>query len=176
MARIAYALCGQGRGHTSRGLATAKALRARGHEILFFGGGMAEEILGARDEAVIRVPVLRTVLRDNAVHAASTVAANWPTIANFERTVARLVDALRSFDPHLLITDFEPSSWRAAERLKIPTISFNHQQVVTETVYELPAEHWLDAQVAKAIIGILAPRSPERLLVTSFFFPPVRRP
>ncbi len=176
MARIVYALSGQGRGHSSRSLAISAALRARGHEILFCCGGTAKEILEARGESVVEVPQLKTVLRNNTVLAAPTLIANWPSIANLDRIVSKLAGRLRAISPELVITDFEAFSWRAADRLKVPTISFNHQQIVTETVYELPPEHWLDAQVAKAIINIIAPKSPAQLLLTSFFFPPVRRP
>ena len=176
MARIVYALSGQGRGHASRCLAISAALRKRGHEVLFCGGGIAKVILAERGESIVEVPELKTVLRDNIVQAAPTLIANWASIANLERIVAHLTEALRAIGPDLLITDFEAFSWRAAERLGVPTISLNHQQVVTETIYEIPFEHWLDAQVAKAIISVIAPKKPVRLLLTSFFFPRLRRP
>ncbi len=35
MARIIYALSGQGRGHTSRVIAISDELRRRGHEVVF---------------------------------------------------------------------------------------------------------------------------------------------
>ena len=133
-------------------------------------------MLEARGEHVIEVPQLTTVVRDNMMLAAPTLVANWPSIANLDRIVGELADKLRDFRPELVITDFEAFSWRAADRLKVPVISFNHQQVVTETIYEFPPEHWLNAQVAKAIINLIAPRTPDRIVLTSFFFPPVRRP
>jgi len=176
MARIVYALSGQGRGHSSRTLAMAAALRIQGHEMLFCCGGTAQEVLESHGESVVTVPHLKTVIRDNAVLLAPTLVANWPFIANIDRIVAQLVDRLVDFRPDLVISDFEAFSWRAADRLGVPTISFNHQQVVTETIYDLPAEHWLDAQLAKAIINVIAPKNPRRLLLTSFFFPPLRDP
>lgn len=176
MARIVYALSGQGRGHSSRCIAISGALRSRGHEVLFCCGGTAKQVLESRGEQVIPVPQLKTVVRDNAMLVAPTLVANWPSIANLDRIVAQLTDTLRDWGAELVITDFEAFSWRAAYRLKVPTISFNHQQVVTETVYDIPAEHWIDAQVAKGIINLVAPRTPDRLVLTSFFFPPVRRP
>ncbi len=176
MARIVYALSGQGRGHSSRCLAISSALRKRDHDILVCCSGTAKEIMEARGEQVIDVPHIRTVLRDNVMLPASTLIANLKAIMSSDLIVARLADTLRPYRADLVITDFEPFSWRAADKLGIPIISFNHQQVVTETSYDLPTEHWIDAQVAKAIINIIAPRNPELLLLTSFYFPPVRRP
>ncbi len=46
MARIAYALCGYGRGHLSRALAVAEALREAGHAVSFVAGqckGLSEQ-------------------------------------------------------------------------------------------------------------------------------------
>ena len=58
MARILYALSGQGRGHTSRVLAVSEALQARGHEVHFACGGQAREILTAQGHSVLAVPAL----------------------------------------------------------------------------------------------------------------------
>ena len=57
MARIIYALSGQGRGHTSRVMAISDALRRRSHEVMFCCGGTAQEILKAQGEPVLPVPV-----------------------------------------------------------------------------------------------------------------------
>ena len=176
MARIIYALSGQGRGHSSRGMAITHGLRARGHEVRFCGGGAAREILQSRGEIVLCVPQLQQVVRDNTVQAASTLLANWPSIRNLSQIVRRLAKSIEAWEADLVITDFEAFSWRAAELLDIPVISFNHQQVVTETRYSLPPGHRYHAHLARLIINIIAPRTPQKLLLTSFFYPPVKRP
>ena len=124
---------------------------------------------------MIAVPHLQTVIRDNAILLAPTLFANWPSITGLDRIVAELAESIRAYGPDLVISDFEVFSWRAAERLGIPTISFNHQQIVTETIYTVPAEYWIDAQMAKAIINLIAPKNPARLLLTSFFYPRLKR-
>ena len=176
MARIIYALSGQGRGHTSRSLAMSESLRKKGHEVHFCCAGTALEIMESRGESVIPVPLVRQVVHDNTVLTASTLIANWPSIRKLGQIVTRLSDAFSAYDADLLITDFEAFSWRAADRLRLPVVSFNHQQIVTETEYDFPISHRYDARVAKIIIKMIAPRNPERLLLTSFFFPPVKRP
>lgn len=175
MARIIYALSGQGRGHTSRGMAISHGLRARGHQVVFCGSGAAKEILESRGETVFPVPQLYQVVRDNQVLTASTAIANWPSIRDLGQIVQDLASTFQAWRPDLVITDFEAFSWRAANVLETPVISLNHQQIVTETRYSLSSRHLYHASVARIIINIVAPRAPELVLLTSFYFPPVRR-
>ena len=178
MARIIYALSGQGRGHTSRVIAISDELRQRGHTLRFCCGGTARDILAARGEPVLPVPALRQVMVDNEVRHGRTIVENAATVLRGSRIADELARSFAAFDPDLLITDFEAFSPWAARRLGLPVVSFNHQQVVTETDYRLPARHWLQAAVTKVAIRCIAP-SPSRashVLLTSFFFPPVRLP
>lgn len=176
MARIIYALSGQGRGHTSRVIAVSDALRQRGHEILFCCGGTAREILESQGEAVLPVPPLRQVMEGNEVRVAETMRCNFHEVINLPETVGQLADAFRDYRADLLITDFEAFSPKAARRIGLPTLSFNHQQIVTETQYELPARYWFNAALTAFAIRLIAPSAPEHVLITSFFFPPVKDP
>ena len=67
--RIAYALAGEGRGHTVRALTLANGLIERGHEIAFFTCGDALQLL--RDEfgadSVFHLETPRFVIRRNRV-------------------------------------------------------------------------------------------------------------
>ncbi len=176
MARIVYALSGQGRGHASRVLAIGQALRQRGHEVLFCGGGTARDVLEASGERVLPIPSLRQVLHGNRMQLLATLRANATTLRNLRPLIEELTEQLADFRPHLLITDFEAFTPRAAERLGLPILSFNHQQVVTETRYPLPLRYWLDAALACWAIRLIAPKRPLHVLLTSFFFPPLRCP
>lgn len=176
MARIIYALSGQGRGHTSRVMAVSEALRRSGHEIVFCCGGTAQDILEAQGEHVIEVPALRQVVEANKVCFVRTIRSNWKTILKTPSIVARLAEQFKTCAADLLITDFEAFSPRAARRIGLPILSFNHQQIVTETSYDLPLRHWPTAALTAAAIRLIAPRRPEHLLLTSFFFPPLRAP
>lgn len=176
MARIVYALSGQGRGHRSRALAIAATLRARGHDVAFCGGGAARRALTARGETVIPVPALAQVVRGNRVRPGATMRRNWRTVLRAPAIAERLADALRQHGPDLLVADFEPFAPRAAARLGVPVVALNHQQVVTETAYALPPSQRLARAVTGAVIRRMAPPKPARTLLPSFFFPPLRRP
>ncbi len=176
MARIVYALSGQGRGHTSRVIAMSDALRKRGHKVTFCCGGTAREILESRGEHVIPVPALRQVMVDNQIRLLRTFGCNLGTVLNLRRIVGRLAERLEAESPDLLITDFEAFSPRAAARLGLPVLSFNHQQVVTELEYELPPQYRAEAALAATAIRLIAPKNPTHTLLTSFFFGPLRHP
>ena len=176
MARIVYALSGQGRGHTSRVLAISDALRQRGHEVVFCCGGTARDIMESRGEQVIPVPALRQVIDDNQVRFVRTLACNLESILGLPFIVRRLAERFEAFGPDLVITDFEAFSPRAARRLGIPVLSFNHQQVVTELEYELPDRYRTTAALTALAIRLIAPSDPRHILLSSFFFAPLKRP
>lgn len=176
MAKIIYALSGQGRGHTSRVLAISEMLRQRGHEVVYCCGGTAYDILTAQGEPVVYVPALRQLLCGNEVQHLATIRANWPAVVQRGRIVQRLADTFAALHADLLITDFEAFSPRAAQRIGLPVLSFNHQEVVTETEYTLPGAYRLSAWLTKTAIRFIAPRNPAHRLLTSFFLPPLKRP
>lgn len=176
MAHIVYALSGQGRGHTSRAMAVTAALRERNHSVTFCGGGTAQRILEGEGERVIPVPALRQVMESNRIQYGKTIRCNSKILLQMPAVLDRLTDAFEVQEPDLLITDFEAFSARAAERLGLPILSFNHQQVVTEMEYDLPMNHWPAAALASAAIRWIAPSRPEHVLLTSFFFAPLAHP
>lgn len=176
MARIVYALSGQGRGHTSRVLAMSDALRKRGHEIVFCCGGTAREIMESRGERVIPVPALRQVMVDNQIRLLRTFGSNFSSVIRKRRIVNGLAQRFSEIAPDLLISDFEAFSPRAAAQIGLPVLSFNHQEVVTELEYELPPEHRAAAALTATVIRFIAPRNPTHTLLSSFFFAPLRHP
>ncbi len=176
MSKIIYALSGQGRGHTSRVMAISATLRERGHEVLLCCGGTARDIMESRGERVLPVPALRQVMRGNEVQHGRTLLCNLKHIVSIPRIVSDLAERFRAERADLLITDFEAFSPRAAKKIGLPVVSFNHQQVVTETRYHLPMRDRPAAAVTKLAIGLIAPKKPEHILMTSFFFPPLLHP
>jgi len=144
--------------------------------VLFCCGGTAHEIMHARGEPALVVPALRHAMRGNVLQYGRTFRKNGQAIRKLPQVVTRLADELTTYRPDLLITDFEAFSPRAARRIGLPVLSFNHQQIITETRYTLPASLRLQALVAMSVIKVIAPSKPEHLLLSSFFFPPLKHP
>jgi len=176
MARIIYALSGQGRGHASRVIAISDELRKSGHEILFCCGGTSKQVLESRGEHVLDVPALRHQVNGNKLRPLHTLYRNFQYIINRRKIISDLTARFAAFKPDLLITDFEAFSSRAARHLKVPVISFDHQHIVTETKYTLPPHSWLDAVITAFTIKLIAPKKPEHILISTFFYPPLKKP
>jgi uncharacterized protein (TIGR00661 family) len=173
-ARIVYALTSQGRGHSSRVTAMAEALEARGHELLFCAGGVAGEVLSSQGRNVIDVPVLSHMMHNNHIRLwTSLIDIGMKTIET-RGVVDALVERFEEFQADLLITDFESYSVRAAQRMNLPLMCFNHQQILTHTRYEVPHRYAWDAWVARLVINTVMPKQPEHVLLSSFFYPPLR--
>ncbi|EDM79241.1 teichoic acid biosynthesis related protein [Plesiocystis pacifica SIR-1] len=176
MARIVYALTSQGRGHSSRVTAMAEALEARGHTLLFCAGGGAGKLLASTGREVIDVPVLRHEMHDNRIRLWKSLfmilSKQWST----RGVVDEVIERFRAFEPDLLITDFESYSIQAAQRMGLPLMTFNHQQVLTHTRFEVPGRYAWDAWVARLVINNVSPNNAERVLISSFFYPPLRHP
>lgn len=174
MARIIYALTSQGRGHSSRVTAMAEALEARGHTLLFCAGGEAGALLSAQGREVIDVPVLRHLMHNNQIRLWTSLASMGVQSMQTLGVTKRLAARFRQFEPDLLISDFESYSIRAARRIGLPLMCFNHQQVLTHTRYEVPQRYAWDAWVARLVVNVAMPRRAEHVLISSFFYPPLR--
>lgn len=172
--RIAYAVHGYGRGHAVRSLAVLTELASR-HEVLVLAGADAVPLLSSLPLVPIpclgfgyrggRISAART-LRDNGSLLASLVVGGGP-VASVEATLAR-------FRPDVVVSDSEPLSLRAAGRLGIPRIGFDHVGIIAWCRPSAPLGDALrlerDALAYRLLLG-----RPERVLVSSFFAAPARR-
>lgn len=174
MARIVYALSGQGRGHTSRGLAVAAGLRQRGHTVSFCGGGTARTVLEGLGEPVLPAPTLRQVMRGNRLLLLTTGLRNAPIVFGSKFIIRRLAEALRAIGPDLIISDFDAYAHHAAARLGVPVVSLDHQQIVTETRAEPPLGGRFSAFVASSAVRSIVAERPARRLISTFYRPPLR--
>jgi uncharacterized protein (TIGR00661 family) len=176
MARIAYALTDQGRGHSSRVSAIADDLEARGHSLLFVCGGNAGSLMRAAGRQVVDVPVLRHLMRDNEIRLWTSLAGMGVQQLRTLGTVSRVAESLAAFGPDLLVSDFESYSVRAAARLGIPVVAFNHQQILTHTRFDVPPRYRFDAWVARLVVRTASPSRAVHVIVSSFYFPPLVDP
>ena len=171
MSHVVYALCGYGRGHASRAVAVAAALRARGHRVTFAAGGPAAADLPGE---VLPVPALQQVVVGNRVDFRATARANWPHARHSLETLDRLADALAESDADLVVADHEPFLPRAARRAGVPVVALSHQLVLTHTRVRIPIRYGPTAWGTRAGIALLEPPGATPAIVPSYFFPPLR--
>lgn len=136
--KIAYALAGEGRGHTTRAIGLAKKLIEAGHDIQFFTCGDAIELLHQKFEkkSISFLETPRFVIGKNGVSYLRTTFATFKFITGNKSRVKHCIQQLNEFGAEVLISDFEPTFARAAKKLKLPLISFNSQRFAIDTKLE----------------------------------------
>ena len=168
---IVYALCGTGRGHVSRAVAVADALRARGHRVVFATGDPNAALLPGE---VYGVPALRQVVTANRVRLAATARANWRVARYSLDTVAAAARWLRRLGADAVVADHEPFVGRAARRVGIPVVVLSRQAILTEARHAPRRGEAPSAWGTARGIAFLAP--PTAAVVVPTLAPPARRP
>jgi uncharacterized protein (TIGR00661 family) len=169
MARIVYGVMGDSRGHMSRSLAVAQSMPQ--HEYLFVGGGAVHE-LQKEGYHVEDVPMASTLRRDNKVDVPATVLNAVKVFSRGAPVVTRLAGVIKSFNPDLIITDYEFFTPLAARRLGRSCVSLDHQHVLTHCRYDPPPGQGLNRVMTCSAIRYLYSAANRFLVVSFFALPP----
>jgi uncharacterized protein (TIGR00661 family) len=175
--RILYGVVGEGMGHAMRSAVVLEGLFAQGHEVRIAVSGRAADYLAARyPEAVIRITGLSLVYRDNRVAVIRSAAENLKALRGLPSNVRRYLETARDFQPDVVISDFESWTYWFARGQSVPIVSVDNMQAISrcELDPEIVSADRRSFLVAKGIVSAKLPRC-NTYLVTSFFFPPVRK-
>ena len=176
--RFAYALAGEGRGHTTRALGLGQELIDRGHEVRFFTDGDALALLRTRfgPDAVVEMPVPRFAYSRRGVNWTRTLPVNAGFILRRRAHARRILPEVERFQPDACIADFEPTLHAVARMLNIPIISFDSQHFanVCRLRDHVPLFHRI--RMLPVAIGsrMFLPR-PSLVIVSKAFGLPTRR-
>lgn len=179
MAKIFFSLSGEGRGHASRVRAIVEHLRSE-HDIVIYAPGEAYNFLSpayhGSDIRVEEMAGLRfhyTASRRLAFGRTSREAIGY--LRRLPSLVSSLTEAIRAHRPDLVISDFEPALPRAARKAGVPCVSIDHQNFLTTyDLSSLPLPLRLHAFYMGLIVRGYG-QSPVHRVVSSFYFPPLRR-
>jgi uncharacterized protein (TIGR00661 family) len=168
---------GYGRGHAMRTSAVLPALMAE-HEVTVFAGGDAYEVLAPRFPTV-RIPTIGYVYNERGGHSiARTIARNAAPMADLllhGHGLDQLQREFRQRGIQLVISDSDAWSHRAAARLRLPRISFDHVGIIAWCQPHFPPDLWAlgmrDAYAYRALMG-----DPDRILISSFYPAQPRKP
>ena len=168
--RIAYGVMGYGRGHAMRTLSVLPALMQR-HEVTVFTAGDAHPVLSTQAPTV-RIPMIGYRYNDRGGHSLlRNFAGNLPPMADLLLRGPGMEQVEREFRDRridLVISDSEAWTHRAAQRLGIPRISFDHVGILAYCKPHFPPDLWhlgmRDAVGYRAAMGV-----PERILISSFY-------
>ncbi len=179
MAKVCISLSGEGRGHATRVRAIIESIRHE-HDVSVFASNDAFEFLDGlyrgNRVGVHRISGLRfhytqkgrlNFLR-TGIEAVSSFRRLWHARQALE-------EHLQREQPDLVVVDFEPILPRAARRLGLPFVSVDHQHFLT--TYDLRTLPWrlrLQALLMASVVrGYYSGQ--RETVVSSFFFPPLRR-
>jgi uncharacterized protein (TIGR00661 family) len=176
--RIVYGVHGYGRGHATRALALLPHLTQR-HQVLVLAGGDAYSAIWP-DYDVVRITTLAF-----SYGKSSGKRSNWQTL---RRNIPAFLDLVlggpvfemirgivQEFNPDVIISDAEAWTHQVAQSLRIPRISVDHIGILA---YCRPQIEWrdrLEACFDTAVYRLLM-GTPERIVVSSFYDAPPRRP
>ena len=172
--KILYGVQGEGRGHASRSLHILNNLKTRGYDVQIFSGGDALPLLEDLDLPVQIIPLFRLHYGRRGISLIQTVMKNLTLslglLLRFGRKYKTVFSAIKTFQPDVIISDFEPYLCRIGGYLKIPVISLDHQHnVLTSDIPHLnKLSHKIKHRVFQFGIRLLY-GNPEKLIVSSFF-------
>ncbi len=178
--QVLYGVVGEGMGHATRSRVVLRQLAAWGHDVLVVASGRAFSFLRERfaDEPRIRVePIvgLHLVYENNELDKSASL---WSNLAGAPVGVLRNIDAytrlVGSFSPQVVISDFESWAWLYAKVHDLPVISIDNMQIINRCRHDAEFREG-SFELTRLAVKARVPGA-WHYLITSFFFPPVRKP
>lgn len=175
MARIIYAVAGEGFGHSSRSHLIGQRLIDSGHDVMFVGSQKSllylKQYFGPRVREVFG---LSFAFEGRRIDKSETLKKNLLKLPEANRINDELFkEHFEPFEPDLVISDFEPFSAWWAWRKKVPFISIDHEHMLTLCRLEHQKRNWFSRLTAEVItechyIGAVA------YIIINFFEAPLR--
>jgi uncharacterized protein (TIGR00661 family) len=178
--RILYGVVGEGMGHATRSATILRHLVASGaHEIEVVVSGRAHGYLTRTfpQLKVHEIAGLHMVYRDNKVKKGRTFWDLVKKLPAFAENFQTFVEIGEAFRPELVVSDFESFAYYYAKRHDLPVISIDNMQIINRCDHHelhVPSEERAAFKLSKTIVKAKLPHC-DWYLVTTFFFPPVRK-
>lgn len=129
---VAISFCGEGFGHASRISAIASELK-KYHNLTFWCPKTVESFFrnNYSHGKVFNVPLLSLVKKNNKLQAYDTVKINIKNLLFNHEIIDNLAKQLLDLKIDVVISDYEPFLVKAANKLGIPVLLFNHPGIIT---------------------------------------------
>jgi uncharacterized protein (TIGR00661 family) len=175
--RILYGVVGEGMGHATRSCVILRHL-VESHEVQIVVSGRAHAFLRKAfpELEVHEIAGLNMIYEDNEVQRRRTAldfVKKLPGFAENFETMTRLAEGFR---PELVVSDFESFAYLYGKKHDLPVLSIDNMQIINRCALDvdIPAEEQASFQMAKTIVKAKLPHC-DHYLITTFFFPPVRK-
>jgi uncharacterized protein (TIGR00661 family) len=181
--RILYGVVGEGMGHATRSRVVIEHLARAGHEVRIVVSGRAHRFLRERlaeypNVTVDEIHGLSLTYFGNELDRTGSVFMN---LKNAPKGIKKNVEVYRrvaesGFRPEAVVSDFE--SWAALYALnhRLPVISIDNMQIINRCRHDprIVEARGFDFELVRMAVKIKVPKA-YHYLVTSFFFPEVRK-
>jgi uncharacterized protein (TIGR00661 family) len=181
--QILYGVVGEGMGHATRSRVVLEHLGRQGHSLRVVVSGRAHAFLCEKlapypNVTIEEIHGLVLSYFGNALDRSQSVFSN---LRRAPQAIKKNVGVYRrvaesGFEPELVISDFE--SWAAlyAKRHGLPVVSIDNMQIINRCRHDdaLVNAQGFDFELARLAVKMKVPKA-YHYLVTSFFFPPVRK-
>ena len=175
MAKIIYAVAGEGFGHSSRSQLIGQRFIDAGHDVMFVGSQKSlsylSQYFGDRVKAIFG---LAFAYEDGYVDPVETVKMNVRKLPAANKQNDELFKKyFEPFGPELVVSDFEPFSAWWALRNKVPFISIDHEHMLTLCKLKHKAKDWFPRLTAGFVtesyyVGAVA------YVIVNFFTAPLK--
>jgi len=175
MAKIIYAVAGEGFGHSSRSHLIGQRLIDAGHDCIFVGSQKSllylKQYFGERVKEIFG---LSFAFINGRIDKSETLKRNLLKLPEGNKQNDELFKKhFEPFEPDLVISDFEPFSAWWAWRNNVPFISIDHEHMLTLCKLEHPGRNWFSRITASVVtechyIGAVA------YIIVNFFDAPLR--
>ena len=182
MTKIMYGYSGEGSGHSTRTREMARALVEAGHEVRLASYDRGFKNLASEFD-VFEIEGLTISSADNRVSVLKTIVDNLKRLPAGNRSLWALRDEIESFQPDVIVTDFEPMTAYLAEHFEIPLITLDNQHRMRYVEYEVPPDGDAEALLIRNLIRVVVPWPSVSLITAiapgkltndrSFLFPPL---
>jgi uncharacterized protein (TIGR00661 family) len=178
--RILYGVVGEGMGHATRSSVILRHLARSGkHEIEVVVSGRAHGYLQRTFPGlkIHEIAGLSMIYKDNKVKKKRTFWDFVKKLPAFAENFETFVKIGEAFRPELVVSDFESFAFYFAKKHDLPVISIDNMQIINRCDHsdlEIPDEERRAFKLSRTIVKAKLPHC-DHYLITSFFFPPVRR-
>lgn len=153
MARIIYAVAGEGFGHSSRSHLIGQRLLEAGHDCIFVGSQKSlvylKQYFGERVKEVFG---LSFAFIDGRIDKSETLKRNLMKLPEGNKLNDELFNKhFKTFNPDLVISDFEPFSAWWAWRKRVPFISIDHEHTLSHCQLEHQGKNWFSRMTARVV-------------------------
>src|SRR6476469_916251 len=122
--RILYGVVGEGMGHAMRSRVLLEHLgMTEKHDVQIMASGRAVDFLAKRFQGVNRIHGLHMIYEENRVRLGETLWSNVVTgVTGIPGNIGKYYDMLGSFEPEVVISDFETWTYLYGINHRLPTL------------------------------------------------------